>query len=302
MSIHLGPMTRRSLLAGASGSAVAVLLPDWASAAEKPAADPHRFALLSDTHVSKNPKTVRGGVNMADNFRKVIGEVAALKPAPAGAIVCGDLALWSGRVDAYRQFAPALRTLTKAKVPAHLIVGNHDHRDNLYAVLAEHKPASPLLAGRHVTIVRSPRANWFLLDSMPGVLGQPQLTWLAKALDRYADRPAIVMAHHDPRLPRPTKFPRRVMTLRDTDALMKVLVPRKHVKAYIFGHRHCWRRGTYKGLHLVNLPTTAHVFSKGQPSAWVLAQLTPAGITLELRSLDPKHPAHGQKAQLTWRA
>jgi len=294
-------MTRRSFLAGAAGSAVAVL-PDWASAGEKAAVDPHRFALLSDTHVSKDPKTVLRRVNMANNFRKAIGEVTALKPTPAGAIVCGDLAMWSGRVEDYRQFAPILRTLTKAKVPAHLMVGNHDRRENLYAVLAEHKPAAPLVAGRHVTIIKSPRANWFLLDSVPGVLGQPQLTWLAKALDRHADRPAIVMAHHDPGRPRAGKLPRRAFSLRDTKALMKLLVPRKHVKAYLFGHRHEWRHGTHEGLHLVNLPATGYMFKRSQPSAWVLAQLAPAGMTLELRSLDPKHPAHGQKTQLTWRA
>jgi hypothetical protein len=56
------------------------------------------------------------------------------------------------------------------------------------------------------------------------------------------------------------------------------------------------------GLHLVNLPAVAYVFMKGkQPSAWVDCILASDGMALELRSLDPAHPAHGKKTELKWR-
>ena len=45
----------------------------------------------------------------------------------------------------------------------------------------------------------------------------------------------------------------------------------------------------------------AYMFKKNQPSSWVMAQVKEKGITLELRSIDPKHNLHGQKIELAWR-
>ena len=309
MPIHLGPMTRRDFLSGTTGAAAALLLGGRAGAADKLKIDPNCFALLSDTHVPAEAKKTQGGVNMTDNFTKAVAQVAGLETAPAGVILCGDLAHVRGLPTEYRQFAPILRKLTEAKLPTHLIVGNHDHRENLYSALAESKPAKPLLIGRHVSIVQSPRANWFLLDSLevvnaaPGLLGKKQLAWLGKALDAHTDKPAIVMAHHDPSLappPKPGSKPRRTSGLKDGAALLEVIVGRKHVKAFINGHRHNYQQRTYKGLHVTGLPATAYTFGK-QPSSWVLASLKETGISLELRCLDPKHAAHGKKVELTWR-
>ena len=53
-------------------------------------------------------------------------------------------------------------------------------------------------------LVEGPRANWFLLDSLdepnktPGVLGDKQVAWLGQALDARANKPAILVAHHNP--------------------------------------------------------------------------------------------------------
>jgi len=311
MPIHLGPMTRRKFLAGTTGAGAVLLLSRWAPAADRRLVDPHRFVLLSDTHVPTDPKKTEGGVNMTHHFRKAVAQVAALETAAAGMILCGDLAHHRGLTTDYRQFAPILQTVAGATLPTHLIVGNHDHRGNLYAVLAEHKPSEPLLVGRHVSIVESPRANWFLLDSLertnatPGLLGVKQLAWLARALDRHKDKPAIVMAHHDPHMSRPVRpgeRPRRLIGLKDTEAMLDLLVARKHVKAYIYGHRHRWSHGTHQGLHLVGLPAVAYVFRKTQASAWVLARLEHTGLSLELRCLDARHAAHGKKIELTWRS
>ncbi|MBC8867922.1 MAG: metallophosphoesterase [Planctomycetes bacterium] len=310
MPIHLGPLTRRDFLAGSTGAAAVLLLGGRATAADKLKVDPHCFALLSDTHVPADPKKTQGGVNMTGNFTKAIAQVAGLETAPAGAIFCGDLAHVKGLPTEYRPLAPIVRRLTKAKVPIHLMVGNHDHVENLYSALAEVKPAKPLVVGEHVSIVQSPRTNWFLLDSLevvnaaPGLLGEKQLAWLEKALDAHTDKPAIVMAHHDPSLapPKPGKKPRRNTGLKDGAALLKLMVGRKHVKAFINGHRHQYIQRTYKGLHVVGLPAVAYAFRKSAASAWVLAQLGEKGISLELRALDTKHADHGKKIELTWRA
>ena len=312
MPIHMGPMTRRNFLAGTTGAAAALLLRGRAGAADKLKVDPHCFALLSDTHVPADPKTKQAGVNMTDNFRQAIAQVTNLETAPGGAIFCGDLAHQAGLKTDYRLFAPIVSKLSEAKLPTHLMLGNHDHLENLYSVLVKTRPAKPPVVGKHVSIVQSPRANWFLLDSLevvnaaPGLLGKKQLEWLAKALDEHTDKPAIVMAHHDPSLapPPPTKAkrkPRRTSGLKDGAALLDVLIGRKHVKAFINGHRHRYTQRAYKGLHVIGLPTTAYTGAP-EKGAWVLAKLEKTGISLELHTLNTKNTNNGKKVELTWRS
>ncbi len=286
-----------------------MLLGRTGRAADGRTVDPHCFALLSDTHVPSDPKKTQGRVNMTDHFIKAVDQVAGLENAPCGAIFCGDLSHVSGLREDYRQFAPTVSKLSQAKIPTHLMMGNHDHIENLYSELASAKPTARLLAGKHVAIVQSPRANWFLLDSLeitnspPGLLGEKQLKWLGEALDRHDDRPAIVMAHHDPSLaprPGPGKKKRRTSGLKDGSEMLDILLGRKHVKAFINGHRHRYMQRTYKGLHVIGLPTTAYTGAV-EKGAWVLVKLEKTGVKLELHTLDAKNKTNGQKIELTWR-
>ena len=119
-----------------------------------------------------------------------------------------------------------------------------------------------------------------------------QLAWLARALDARPERPAIVMAHH---------YLFYFDGMEDTDALLEVLTPRPQVKAYIFGHSHIWQRGTWHGIHLINLPAVAWVFDALQPHAWVDMKLAATGATLTLSSLDKRHRLHGERLELKWR-
>jgi len=310
MPVHLGAITRRKFLAGSAGAVAMLVLPEWARSANKSPVDPNRFAILSDTHVDGKSATIMRHVNMAENLRKTIADVITMEAAPAGAILCGDLALNHGTQSAYKLFGSLLRPLGGAKLPTHLLVGNHDKREDLWAVLTKCKQAEPLVEGKLVSIVESPRANWFLLDSLektaatPGRLGEKQMQWLAKALDERKDKPAIVMAHHDVNMRPPAKPGGRGRTgsgLKDAKEFLDLIGSRRHVKAYIHGHLHAWHRSTRDGLHIVGLPATAYVFNRSQPSAWVLAQLGRNGISLELRCLDPKHAMNGDKFELTWR-
>jgi 3',5'-cyclic-AMP phosphodiesterase len=155
--------------------------------------------------------------------------------------------------------------------------------------------------GRHVEVIETPRANWFLLDSLdvvnstPGELGAGQLEWLAAALDARAKKPAVVMVHHNPdEKEKPTG-------IRDTKAMLDVILARKQVKALVFGHTHVWELTTRQGVHFINLPPVGYVFRAGNPSGWVDARVSERGMTLELRCLDPKHPKHGELRELQWR-
>jgi hypothetical protein len=306
MPVTLPPISRRRFLNGSLAAATAAALsPRWLSAQDAAAVDPHRFALLSDTHIHADPNSIhKTDVNPYANLAAACREICALAPKPAAVLHSGDCANHAGNPGDYVTFLRGLEPLRASGLSVHIALGNHDHRANFFAALPPDARRDKTLSYRQTLLVEAPRANLFLLDSLdvtnktPGVLGKAQLNWLAKQLDTRADKPAIVFVHHDPHDPKKEKL----SGLTDTQAFWDTVLPRKQVKAYVFGHTHDWTHRENQGLHLVNLPPTAWLFKEGKPRGWVDLTLREDGATFELRSLDAKHPQHGEKLELKWRA
>lgn len=302
MPLHLSPLPRReflrrSLLAGAG----ILTLPVLRAAEAK--IDPDRWALFSDPHIDADPAKVARDINLAEHLRQAVTGVQALSSAPAGIFVNGDCALDRGLAGDYGTFSELMRPLAE-KHPVHLLLGNHDDREVFWATLNENRPASPVVASKHVSVVEGARANWFLLDSLdvtkqtPGQLGAEQRAWLAKALDQRTEKPALVMLHHNPVATEAGKK----TGLIDTDELLTLLLPRRHVKVVFFGHTHTWRQMQNDGLHLVNLPAVAYPFNPAEVTGWTDCRLHDGGMTLEVRAHNTTHAAHGKVAEFSWRA
>ncbi len=301
MPIHLPPISRRQFLVRSLAAGAGLALGPKLRAASKPT-DPDFWALLSDTHLAADRAQLGRGINMADHFSAVSRELLALPKRPAGVFVTGDCAFNSGERGDYATLTNLLEPLRKDGMPIHLALGNHDNREQFWEALENEKAARRPLADRQVALLRTPRANWIVLDSLektlstPGLLGQEQLDWLAKTLDENPSKPALVLLHHNPGLS-------GNMGLKDTEALLQILRPRKQAKAYIYGHTHKWRvEKDPSGLHLVNLPPVAYIFQQGDPSGWVHAILGKKSLRLELRSIDTAHKDQGQILELEWRA
>jgi 3',5'-cyclic AMP phosphodiesterase CpdA len=218
----------------------------------------------------------------------------------------GDIAWQAGLTPDYAAVLGLLQPLREEGLPIYLGVGNHDSREHFWHAMRRSKSVQSALPSRQIAIVPTPQGNWFVLDSLvktqftPGRLGDAQLTWLAAALDAHSDKPALVMIHHNPDEP---GLPFNAIGVQDTAALMAILRPRRHVKAYFYGHTHSWEfRQDESGLHLVNLPPTAYLFVKGRPNGWVHATVNDNGARLELRCLDKTRPDLGQTVDLAWRS
>jgi hypothetical protein len=303
MPLLLPQLTRRDFLKRTlcAGAGLAWLPRLMAAAADMPC-DPNLFALFSDTHIAADLSEQHLGVNMSRNLAACARSLADWPARPAAIIVNGDLAYLSGKAGDYLTFG-ALMDPLRALAPVHLLLGNHDQRDHFWAAFPDASAEQRATLHRQTGILASEYANWFLLDTLeetdkaPGQLGRPQLDWLARKLDQAPDKPAIIVLHHNP------QFDSVIPTgLRDTRALMEVIVPRRQVKLAIFGHTHDWHWSQHaSGIHLLNLPPTAYVFVPGRPSGWVLASLSGKGARFELRGLDHAHPEHGQVHDLKWR-
>jgi 3',5'-cyclic-AMP phosphodiesterase len=302
MPIHLPQLSRREFvkrvaLAGAGFA----LAPGAHAALFGKSRDKHTFALLSDPHIAANAKAVSRNVNMAEHLAAVSRELAGLAKNPAAVLVNGDLALKEGLSGDYATFSTLIDPV-RAIAPVHLTLGNHDHRANFWKAFPKEAKAAKIVPDRQVGVIRSSRANWFLLDSLdatdstPGELGTAQIEWLDRQLGSNRDKPAIVVAHHN------LGSQANVTGLKDSAAFEKLFARHSQIKVFIFGHTHNWSVTRHSsGVHLVNLPPVGYVFTAGRPSGWVRASLAPDGMEIELLCLDTKHPEHGQVHQLKWR-
>ena len=277
------------------------LVPGLQAASKK--VDRDLWALLSDIHLAADPEQASQGIKMAEHLQKVSTEIIeGMARRPAGVIIAGDLAYNSGQKADYQRLVEMLEPMRAAGMPLHLTLGNHDQRENFREILKNPARAKAVPADRQAIMVKAAKANWFILDSLettlatPGLLGSGQLEWLSKTLDNNTGKPALVVVHHNP------GKKENISGLKDTEELMAILRPRRHVKMLIFGHTHDWSvERDPEGIHLVNLPPVAYVFKKGNPSGWVQFKLEPDAALMELRCVDPRHPAQGQQHHLQWR-
>jgi hypothetical protein len=311
MPIILPPIARRQFIKGslAFGCTAITASSSLAKAAGEPVRlDQNRVALLADTHISADPNLSYPGtkwpgspvvedeherVNMAQCLADVAKNVIALNPLPAHLIINGDCTMSRGTEAEYKELLRLLEPLRVAGITVHVTIGNHDNRENLWKLLPFLKKEE---MGIQAGVIELPHANLVLLDSgRKGILGAKQLNWLAKELDRRADKPALVFGHFNPY---PNRGVRPIKGMHDGASLLKLLAQRKHARVYFYGHTHEWQQDQRDHLHLINQPAVSYYFGKGHAHGWVDMKLTKQSADLELYCIDPKHSQHGERRRI----
>ncbi|MDB6059008.1 MAG: Metallophosphoesterase [Verrucomicrobiales bacterium] len=301
MPIYLPAISRRRFLATTlTAAAGALCAPSLLAARRKTDAD--TWAFLSDIHISADPKKVARNTNMTDNLKAVRKEILSWPTRPSGLLVNGDLAFNSGESVDYAAVTKLFDPIRKDQIPVWLGIGNHDNRERFWDSVKSAKKTQTGLADRQVMMISNKHANFFVLDSLietlktPGLVGEEQREWLKKTLDANADKPAIIIFHHNP------VESGMAANLNDEKEMFEILRPRKQVKAWFFGHTHFWNtQQDESGIHLVNLPCVAYPFKPEAPSGWVHSTLKPEGMRLELRCVDKTHKQQGDVKDLKWR-
>lgn len=240
-----------------------------------------RFVHLTDTHIMAGGAwRTRSGFTFdtEESLRSVVDAVRALDPAPAFAVLGGDLAspdlLDRDRVLSPNEYVPSYRLLADILAglpcPVRYVLGNHDNRVAFNRVL---RPDAPAPEAPHYYGFDHGAYHFVALDSHEpgqagGFLDAAQLAWLRHDLVRHRDRPTIVFVHHHP-------WPLGLawidsMTLRNGDDVVSVLREHGQVRWIICGHVHLDQIMQRAGMTVLTTPSTGPQLSKVSQQAKML--------------------------------
>ena len=232
-----------------------------------------RFVHITDTHIMAGGKWLIRGTNTEfdtdASLCRVVETVRRLDPAPAFAVLGGDLAspdiLHRDRSLTPAEYASSYirlrEILAGLPCPAYYLMGNHD---NLEAFNVALRPGVPKDApgywaldhdGLHVVALDSHEVG-----HADGVLDPVQLDWLERDLAAHRPAPTVVFVHHHP-------WPlghawMDTMQLRNGSELMSLLARHTQVRWLIGGHVHSEQTIQRDGLTFLTSPSTCIQLSK----------------------------------------
>lgn len=263
---------------------------------------PFIIAQISDCHVGERGGAVDRRFRSGRHLAAAARHLMALDPRPDIVIATGDL-VHDGQPEEYRHFASALAPLS---MPLYLVAGNHDDRDAMRAVFADHDhlPAGPFL---HYTIERHP-VRLVLLDTViPGETGGElcarRLAWLEERLKEEPARPTLVAMHHPPFLTGLAPFDRNRggRGLIGADPLGEVIARHPQVERIVCGHIHRPIATRWRGTTVSVAPSTSHQIELAlgeerrltlveEPAAVDLHVWLPGGMLVSHRSYVGDYP------------
>ena len=154
------------------------------------------IAQISDMHIKPPGELLYQRIDTAGFLERAVAHVNALDPRPDVVLATGDL-VDGGKAEEYALLKQLLAPLA---MPVHLIPGNHDARDEMRTVFANHAylPRDGFL---HYTIDGLP-VRLIALDTLVpgkghGELCDERLDWLEARLGE-SDAPTILFMHHPP--------------------------------------------------------------------------------------------------------
>ena len=234
-----------------------------------------KFIHITDTHFVPAPQRLYG-LDPRARLRAAVADINAHHADAECVVITGDLT-HLGEPQAFRDLHQVLAEL---KVPYHLVLGNHDLRDNFRAVFGDTpvddngfvQYSFALADGVGLVI------DTLIEGSDAGHLCERRLAWLEARLGELRGRPVYLFLHHAPcDIGVPSMDDLRLLR---SEGLARLLKAHGGIRHIFFGHVHRPIAGSWHGIPLSTLPATNHQVML----QFKVAQLTPG--TLE-------QPAYG---------
>lgn len=241
-----------------------------------------RFVHLTDTHIMRGstwkPRHGNFEFDTDRSLREVVAAVRALDPAPAFAVLGGDLAspdiAARDRVLTSSEYEPSYVRLAEIlgglPCPVRFLLGNHDDRVAFNRVLRRDAPAPD---APHYYSFDHDGYHFVALDShepgqASGRLDAAQLAWLRADLADHRGRPTLAFVHHHP-WPLGLRWI-DTMPLRNGDELMAALREHPDLRWLICGHVHLDQAIQRGGLTMLTTPSTCVQLSRVSQDGQIL--------------------------------
>lgn len=213
-----------------------------------------KFIHITDTHLMGRGQSLYG-TDPAWRLKACVADIIASQPDAEFCIITGDLADRGGKAI-YELLREILAPLP---MPVHLLLGNHDSREDLRAVFAEaFDDGNGFVQGR----VETRMGDFLMLDTLEpmkhhGAFCETRADWLARELAAGGTRPVYLCQHHPP-------FPVGIsgddrLSLLDTGPFERAIAPhRARIRHMFFGHIHRPISGSWRGMPFSTLFGTNH--------------------------------------------
>jgi 3',5'-cyclic-AMP phosphodiesterase len=190
------------------------------------------LAQITDLHLGSADRSV----DREARLRAAVAAVAALRPAPDALLISGDLSDRGAEED-YAVVADAVGGLA---VPVHVLMGNHDDRAALRAVLgggegtgdAPYRVDAPLGDARLLGI------DTTVPGSDDGTISAAELDWLESRIPPDRRTPVILAMHHPPVLTGIVAADAWTPPAEERDELASMLSTTPQIRRVVAGHVH----------------------------------------------------------------
>jgi 3',5'-cyclic-AMP phosphodiesterase len=209
---------------------------------------------ITDTHLVPEKREMHG-VNPYQRLAACIEDVRQNHSDAELCVLTGDLA-HKGELGAYEALS---EILSRLPIPFHLMVGNHDSRENLLSVFPATstdecgfiQSAVDIAAGRLLFVDTVEHGEKF------GGFCVRRADWLSQQLRGCDGRPVYLFLHHPPfDLGIPNMD--RMRMLKGEDLLADTIAPFSNVRHLFFGHVHRPTAGSWNGIPFSSFRGTAH--------------------------------------------
>lgn len=217
------------------------------------------IAQVTDTHLRSGRAISYGQVDTAAALERCAAHLGRLSPAVDLVLMTGDLTD-HGEAGDYELLRELIAPI---EAPVFLIPGNHDDRDNLRTVFADHAYLPSEGEFLHYCIEDLP-LRLIGLDSI--VPGEPQglicaerLDWLAARLAEAPERPTVLFMHHPPF--RTGIACMDAVNCRNGEALGALIEAHPQVTRLLCGHVHRSIQLQWHGITASIAPSPCHAVS-----------------------------------------
>ena len=211
------------------------------------------FILVGDSHMLPLGKQWVGQ-DPSQRLTSVVSAIVEDHGGAAAAFFLGDTA-FSGRQDEYRTFKLIVDALP---FQYHLVLGNHDEREVMIDVFGQSVGTWMKGFWQYYVDLAQTRiivADTVAADGAHGEVCEDRIAWLEAAISSSA-RPVVLLMHHSP-LKIHYNIDRSM--LQDSERLAAMIVAhQRKIRLIGFGHVHRHICGSWLGIPIVSLRSTAH--------------------------------------------